>query len=296
MDSIADRFHSLGNRISLIHYELHRRLGVFYAVIIYSLCLFCLSFLAIVTNMDGSPFKNQNTIYLNKDMSDNTLLSNIPSIFPSFPPTENSTLFSNQSFPTSFPTTYRNAVRSKTNPNDTTGVSSGVLLLLLLMGFWGMVQSIRLQRRFNALHNNASNESIAAMFNLMNSADNHQLTDEAFQRRLRIMLTRRDFNANDYDMLQQLDEESNGIPLQNIRTNRRGADQNVIDQLPSHIIESNERNEDVQYCAICLGPFETGETIRTLLCLHQFHLQCSDQWLRQNACCPVCKVSILATD
>lgn len=32
-------------------------------------------------------------------------------------------------------------------------------------------------------------------------------------------------------------------------------------------------------CAICLGDYKPGETIRFLPCQHHFHRECVDQWL-----------------
>ncbi|KAJ7561619.1 hypothetical protein O6H91_03G035900 [Diphasiastrum complanatum] len=42
-------------------------------------------------------------------------------------------------------------------------------------------------------------------------------------------------------------------------------------------------------CSVCLEHVMEGELLRSLPCLHQFHAICIDQWLRQQATCPVCK-------
>ncbi|XP_039158726.1 RING-H2 finger protein ATL22-like [Eucalyptus grandis] len=43
-------------------------------------------------------------------------------------------------------------------------------------------------------------------------------------------------------------------------------------------------------CAICLSEYQPKETLRTIPnCGHYFHAQCIDQWLGQNASCPLCR-------
>jgi len=46
-------------------------------------------------------------------------------------------------------------------------------------------------------------------------------------------------------------------------------------------------------CMICLSEKEVGESVRTLPCLHDFHIDCIDQWLRSNRTCPICKTDII---
>ena len=42
-------------------------------------------------------------------------------------------------------------------------------------------------------------------------------------------------------------------------------------------------------CAICLEPYQDGNELRTVMCLHRFHKNCIDRWLRTNCICPICK-------
>jgi hypothetical protein len=75
----------------------------------------------------------------------------------------------------------------------------------------------------------------------------------------------------------------------------RGADEGAIASLPtSRITKENAdcENADHAKCSICLEMFTTGDSKKMLPCLHGFHSQCVDRWLRSNRSCPICKHQI----
>ncbi|KAF9180707.1 hypothetical protein BGZ50_006041, partial [Haplosporangium sp. Z 11] len=45
-------------------------------------------------------------------------------------------------------------------------------------------------------------------------------------------------------------------------------------------------------CAICLCDYEDEEELRKMKCLHYFHKDCVDEWLRLHRNCPLCKRDI----
>ncbi|XP_044509431.1 E3 ubiquitin-protein ligase SDIR1-like isoform X2 [Mangifera indica] len=55
------------------------------------------------------------------------------------------------------------------------------------------------------------------------------------------------------------------------------------------IVGGSLKGEDELACTVCLEQVNIGETVRSLPCLHQFHVNCIDPWLRQQGTCPVCK-------
>lgn len=151
----------------------------------------------------------------------------------------------------------------------------------------------------------------------------------AMMQRLRMAFMQRDFTGDDYEMLMQLDELQNvnatrrGAPssvINRLPTHR--LTQAEIDAMKhassrdpeaaasgdeskatadqrkstaaggSHSHNHEDDDEDAPKCLICLAPYEAGNEVRSLLCLHQFHKSCVDQWLQTNAVCPVCKFHI----
>ena len=50
----------------------------------------------------------------------------------------------------------------------------------------------------------------------------------------------------------------------------------------------------IHVCAICLEPFERGQEVRALPCMHPFHSLCVDRWLFGSHLCPVCRYPVVA--
>uniref|UniRef100_A0A1D1Z003 E3 ubiquitin-protein ligase SDIR1 n=2 Tax=Anthurium amnicola TaxID=1678845 RepID=A0A1D1Z003_9ARAE len=104
--------------------------------------------------------------------------------------------------------------------------------------------------------------------------------DNGNDARINVLQIQRDFNENDYEMLSSLDDYNH----QHI-----GASVRQINSLPQSIIQTDNVDEA---CAICLETPAIGDTIRHLPCLHKFHKDCIDAWLKRRSSCPICKSGI----
>ncbi|PRP78533.1 hypothetical protein PROFUN_13590 [Planoprotostelium fungivorum] len=67
----------------------------------------------------------------------------------------------------------------------------------------------------------------------------------------------------------------------------RGASREDINSLPTiqHTLET-------QNCSVCLDDIHAGEKVKILPCLHRYHDNCIDSWLKMSRKCPVCHKEI----
>nr|CAB3468125.1 unnamed protein product [Digitaria exilis] len=76
-----------------------------------------------------------------------------------------------------------------------------------------------------------------------------------------------------------------------------GRSRRVSPDLPSFTYSQSVKHnvtgaggEEAATCSVCLGAFETGETVRLLpVCLHLYHVECIDLWLDAHSTCPICR-------
>ncbi|XP_047055444.1 E3 ubiquitin-protein ligase EL5-like [Lolium rigidum] len=67
----------------------------------------------------------------------------------------------------------------------------------------------------------------------------------------------------------------------------------AANRVPSYAYEHPEEGAAAE-CAVCLGEVDKGDSVRRMpLCLHVFHTECIDQWLRSHATCPICRCSVI---
>jgi len=125
--------------------------------------------------------------------------------------------------------------------------------------------------------------------------------------RSHLSLMGREITENDFEALTQLDA-INQLQDSIGRGRNSGASEHMIDRLPLHTMSAAEvaskaaaasdgsAGGALTTCAVCMEPFEEGCLARTVPCMHIFHQNCIDPWLRLHASCPICKHSILQDD
>ncbi|CAK9275153.1 unnamed protein product [Sphagnum jensenii] len=132
--------------------------------------------------------------------------------------------------------------------------------------------------------------------------------------RLQLALLDREFDDLDYDALRALDADNppgvsamsdieiNRLPVRNYKAapvlptphSQLRQSYGLSLYQPFVVQKSSAEGEKLRLdeeltCSICLEQVKDGELVRSLPCVHQFHSMCIDQWLKQQATCPVCK-------
>jgi E3 ubiquitin-protein ligase SDIR1 len=132
----------------------------------------------------------------------------------------------------------------------------------------------------------------------------------AFGMLFRNGMLRRELTPADYETLLRLDnsnfnEESegadHGLPQEYIdRCPVMVATQNQIDNMTQGVTKACEGEGEREgegghkdyACTVCLADYEPGDHIRTLPCMHNYHTECIDPWLRDRGDCPICKLRL----
>lgn len=153
----------------------------------------------------------------------------------------------------------------------------------------------------------------------LNDNDNNANSDIKLNLKRRPILKR----IIDNEIISPLKQYQNQIPQRNLNNNNN----NVLRHANSHIFRRpqlfadniisfniSEENDDENVtklvsiipvftvkekninnnnkCAICLSDFEVGEKKSTLPCMHSFHYNCIERWIKKKKSCPICKFEI----
>ena len=67
----------------------------------------------------------------------------------------------------------------------------------------------------------------------------------------------------------------------------------IVSELPETKIDDiNKLDNDKKNCVICMEDFKNGDKITNLPCLHMFHTNCIQSWLKTQNTCPICKFKL----
>ena len=67
----------------------------------------------------------------------------------------------------------------------------------------------------------------------------------------------------------------------------------IVSELPENEIDDiNKLDNDKKNCVICMEDFKNGDKSTNLPCLHMFHTNCIQSWLKKQNTCPICKFKL----
>ena len=322
--SIRARITSQMNRL---HNFLRRKLGSYLSAVTFCASIVVLTLLAslpplpIDPLMSGNSHANDSVAYNRNETYFPTLAptTNIPSFTTSPITSNNKTTIS----PTISPTNSSLANATNILMNDDSlslqgkdGSYSAIVVFMICLffmyGFFTVVQMIRMIRYrdrmllrsgmgglsggFGGNHPDSPRTAAtrAQLRHLMlqlgvRTHGSNSASRNNNRARLQLAMMNRDFNSEDYEMLRRLDEMEDDYPSAMQPRGARGLSPRDIERLPLHQITESETDKLSKSCTVCLAPYQVGDTVRILPCLHQFHQSCIDPWLKAHPTCPICK-------
>ncbi|KAK6320059.1 hypothetical protein J4Q44_G00091660 [Coregonus suidteri] len=94
-----------------------------------------------------------------------------------------------------------------------------------------------------------------------------------------------DSQGDNYEALLAFEEGQGAVVAKKTLSERE------IERLPTKIYDLAHSAGKTQ-CQICFSDYTEGELLRMLPCLHDYHMQCIDRWLKENSTCPICRIDI----
>jgi len=82
--------------------------------------------------------------------------------------------------------------------------------------------------------------------------------------------------------------------VEHLQHNRTGASSRDIDNNTAAWVvdDVTKLPDELRSCCVCLEDVNVGARVRTLPCLHTFHADCAEEWLKKKKVCPLCQFSI----
>jgi len=102
----------------------------------------------------------------------------------------------------------------------------------------------------------------------------------------------RSFNPGDYVWGRNFEDTLNYLFNSGGKPGNPPASQNMIESLKKISIEQNHLDQFMD-CSICKEEFKMSETVNQLPCVHIFHSECIQKWLKIHNQCPVCRYELV---
>jgi hypothetical protein len=93
-----------------------------------------------------------------------------------------------------------------------------------------------------------------------------------------------DLNENSYEELLNLQERIGNVAV--------GVDKETLENVTSKF-QLKKIPEDEKLCSICYDDFKINDKVRKLPCMHLYHSNCIDKWLKNSKKCPLCQKEVL---
>ncbi|XP_017545151.1 uncharacterized protein si:ch211-59o9.10 [Pygocentrus nattereri] len=94
-----------------------------------------------------------------------------------------------------------------------------------------------------------------------------------------------DSQGNNYEALLAFEE------LQGTAVAKNTLSKGDIERLPTKVYNPTH-NAGKTECQICFCDYKEGENLRMLPCLHDYHVNCIDRWLKESSTCPICRADV----
>ena len=145
-----------------------------------------------------------------------------------------------------------------------------------------ILSPLHLNNKNEKNRNDNLSESLNRANTYQNQNNNHNISlNNNIRSPNTIIYERRELFADDilsYDISEEKDDE-------NIKE--------LVSYIPIFKVKEKEKSIDnSNKCSICLCEFEIGEEKSTLPCLHYFHFNCIEKWIKRKKYCPICKYQL----
>ena len=145
-----------------------------------------------------------------------------------------------------------------------------------------ILSPLQLNNKNEKNRNDNLSESLNRANTYQNQNNNHNISlNNNIRSPNTIIYERRELFADDI-LSYDISEENNDENIQEL-----------VSYIPIFKVKEKEKSIDnSNKCSICLCEFEIGEEKSTLPCLHYFHFNCIEKWIKRKKYCPICKYQL----